>query len=226
MPAVALGMLGIFRTGLGRAAMGGSLLILGVWAWSVPNVLHAYQRHRYYAVFLPLLLYGVLQLPRWCRPVVIGLAGAMAVAAAASVVRFEPDAIAGAMRVRTGIVERLRAEGATRVLLHDAGYLAHAAAGQTGVDMVGLKTPQAAALHAALTGPTCGQQRAEALTQLAAAARPSHLVLWAPWDEHFGVTAALRTGGWMVERVGTIAAPEPVYVYAINPEGRGDAEAR
>jgi hypothetical protein len=219
MPVVALGVFGVFKTWLGRLALATSAVILTVWAWSVPNVLHAYQRHRYYAIFLPMLLFGLTQLPRWCRPVVVALAATMAGISTASVVRFEPGAIGSAMGVRAGVVEALRVRGASRVLLHDAGYLAYTRAGFAGVDMVGLKTPEAARLHAALTGPTCGAARSDALRRLARATRPSHLVLWAPWDEYFGVTEALRAGGWSVERVSTVPAPEPIYVYALVPKG-------
>jgi hypothetical protein len=215
MPAIAIGAVSLSKTDLGRTTLAGSVVILTAWALSVPNVLHAYQRHRYYAIFLPLLLYGILQFPRWCRPVVIGVAAFMAAVSTISVIRFEPGAIASAMRVRAGIVEALRAEGATRVLLHDAGYLAYSGAGRSGVDMVGLKTPEAAALHATLTGPSCGAERGEALKRLVESTRPTHLVIWSPWDEHFRVTPALAASGWTVGRVATVPAPEPINVYAI-----------
>jgi hypothetical protein len=124
------------------------------------------------------------------------------------------------MRVRTDINQALAADRATRVLLHDAGYLAFSHAMREGVDMVGLKTPRAMALHAAMTQPSCGQQRDQALQQLAAGTHPSHLVIWQPWDDLFQVTAALRTAGWRIDRLATIGAVEQVQVYRLAAPGK------
>jgi hypothetical protein len=216
MPAVALGLPGLWRTTTGRLLTFAAGIVLVTWAASVPNVLHAYQRHRYYAVLLPLLLYGLLALPRWIRTPVVLVAGAMAVVSTASVVAFEPEAIARAMQVRHEISAALSSQQARRVLLHDAGYLAVSVAGREGVDMVGLKTPRAAVLHAQHTGPTCGRDRPVALAALAGEHQPSHLVIWEPWDEYFGVTRALREAGWSLTLVHTAHNREPVHIYALD----------
>jgi hypothetical protein len=217
MPVVALGAAGLWRTAVGRVALGSAAITLTVWAFSVPNVLHSYQRHRYFAVFLPLLVGGLAQLPRWLRPAVVAAAAAMAALSIASIVRFEPAAIADAMAVRRGINDALARDGASRVLLHDAGYLAYSDGIRTGIDMVGLKTPRAMALHQAFTGPTCGVRRDEALSRLAAESRPTHLVVWQPWDDFFHVTAALAGGGWHASRLATVGGAEPVQVYRLTP---------
>jgi hypothetical protein len=217
MPLVAFGALGLARTGPGRVALAASAVVLTVWALSVPNVLHAYQRHRYFAVFLPLLVCGLVHLPRWIRPVLIGGAALMAAIATISVVRFEPTAIAQAMAVRRGVNATLAANGAARVMLHDAGYLAYSGAIREGVDMVGLKSPRAMALHEALTRPSCGEHRGEALARLAVETRPTHLVIWQPWDDFFHVTRALAAAGWRANRLATLGAVEQVQVYALTP---------
>lgn len=215
MPALAIGAAGLTRTTVGRLMLAASATILIVWASSVPNVLHAYQRHRYYAVFLPLLAYGLLTLPRWGRSPALYAAAAAGIVSTVAVVRLEPEAIARAMALRTSVNQALAREGAQRVLLHDAGYLAFTRAGSEGIDMVGLKTPRAAALHATHTRASCGRRRGEALAILAAETNPTHLVIWEPWDAYFGVTSALRDAGWTMTAVHTAVNKEPVHVYAL-----------
>jgi hypothetical protein len=216
MPALALGGWGLLRTSLGRLVLGAMAGVLVVWAASVPNVLHAYQRHRYYAVFLPLLIYGLLTVPRWLRTPALAVAGAMAVVSATAVARFEPAAIAQAMAVRREISAALDQQQARRVLLHDAGYLAFTRSGRDGVDMVGLKTPRAAALHAQRTGPSCGAARPAAIAALADETQPTHLVVWEPWDDFFGVTDALRQAGWSLTLTATATNREPIHLYAME----------
>lgn len=216
MPALALGIWGLVRTSLGRLALGAMVCVLVVWAASVPNVLHAYQRHRYYAVFLPLLIYGLLFVPRWLRAPALVLAVAMAVVSATAVARLEPAAIGRAMAVRLEISAALDQQQARRVLLHDAGYLAFTRSGREGVDMVGLKTPRAAALHAQRTGPSCGAARPAAIATLANETSPTHLVIWEPWDDFFGVTDALRQAGWSLTLTTTATNREPIHLYTLE----------
>jgi hypothetical protein len=216
MPIVAAGASGLLRGASGRILLGSALLALTVWAFSVPNVLHAYQRHRYYAVFLPMLVFGLMQLPRWARPVALYGATGFALLSIAGVVRFEPGAISRAMQVRAGVHRALSGHDVQRLLLHDAGYIAFARAVPAAIDMVGLKSPLAAELHGALTDPSCGEARGEAIGRLAEATRPTHLIIWEPWDEHFGITAALRQAGWTVNRVESISAPEPLHLYSLS----------
>lgn len=217
MPLVGLGLIGLLRTRLGRLALGSAIVILCVWAWSVPNVLHSYQRHRYFAPLVPLLLLGLLQLPGKVRTLGIVGAGLLAMISTAGVVKLEPRAIAAASAVRKDIVNRLSTHRATRVLVHDAGYLAYSGAVTSGVDMVGLKTPRAATLHGQYTGPSCGSGRAEALSRLALETRPTHLLIWQPWDDYFRVSEGLRGGGWSVVLLETVSAPEPIAIYALTP---------
>lgn len=217
MPLVGLGVIGLVRTRLGRLALGSATVILGVWAWSVPNVLHSYQRHRYFAPFVPLLLLGLLQLPRRVRSFVVVGAGLSALVSTAGVVKLEPEAIAEAAWRRSEIVAGLARQSARRVLLHDAGFLAYSGAVPVGIDMVGLKTPRAASLHAQYTGPSCGAARGKALEQLALETGPTHLVIWEPWDRYFDVSARLQRGGWSVSLVETVSRGEPIFIYSLAP---------
>lgn len=219
MPVLSAGLVGLPRTKTGRIVVCAAVAILLAWAWSVPNVLHSYQRHRYLVPLAPLLLFGLMGLPLWLRPALVGLAAVAAVISAAAVWRFEPAAVGTAMDVRTRVGQALRQLEVSRVLLHDAGYLAYSDAMPEGVDMVGLKTPLASTLHARLTGPSCGANRRRALLELAEATRPTHLVIWQPWDDYFGVTDALAGGKWNVTKRVVIDAKEPIVVYSLTPPG-------
>ena len=220
MPIAAVGLVMLHRSPTARLAVASAATILAVWAWSVPNVLLSYQRHRYYAPFVPLLAWGLMRLPAWIRPVLVASAAMAAVLSTTSVIRFEPQAIARAMDVRAKVNLALAEAGANRVLLHDAGFLAFSHAVPVGIDMLGLKTPLAADLHAQLTGPSCGVDRALALVKLAAQTQPSHLVIWGPWDDHFQVSSALGAAGWQLDPVTTVESVEPVFVYTLRKEPR------
>ena len=216
MPIVAVGAIGLLRGASGRILLGSALLALTVWAFSVPNVLHAYQRHRYYAVFLPMLVFGLMQLPRWGRPVGLYGAAGLALLSIAGIVHFEPGAISQAMQVRDSVHRALSAHDVQRLLLHDAGYIAFKRAVPAAIDMVGLKSPRAAELHGTLTGPSCGEARGEAIRRLVETTRPTHLIVWEPWDDHFGIADALKHAGWSVDLVQSIPAPEPLHLYSLS----------
>ena len=87
-----------------------------------------------------------------------------------------------------------------RVLVHDVGYLAFAGERQL-VDLVGLKTPRAVALHRRLTWATCGASRADAVHRLALDTRPTHLVVLDSWDAIYRIADGLRAHGWRVDPV-------------------------
>ena len=220
MPLVAIGAAGLLRTTLGRVGLASAAVILTVWAFSVPNVLHTYHRHRYFAIFLPLLMYGLSRLPPWVRPVAVAGAAVMAAVSTLSLVRFEPAAVAQVVSDRRETHRVLSSENAARVLLHDAGYLAYSNAMREGVDMVGLKTPRAMALHASITAPSCGERRGEAIVLLAEQTDPTHLVIWQPWDDYFKVTDALVGAGWRIERLASSGPIEKLQVYRLTAPRR------
>ena len=83
----------------------------------------------------------------------------------------------------------------SKVLIHDAGYIAYATRFQL-IDLVGLKTPWAIGLHKQFTYPTGGKQRAHAINAIAMRSRPDYLIVLAGWDSLFGITEALHSNGW------------------------------
>jgi hypothetical protein len=179
--------------------------------------LYGYQRHRYYAPFVPFLILGTLMLPATARRVLIYAAALLALVTTTAVIRLEPSAIEDAESLRRRVVDTLRSHSARSVMVHDAGYLAYANAAPSLVDMVGLKTPAAADLHRRLTWPTCGARRGEAIRALAAATVPDHLVVWEPWDEFFAVSSSLRLGGWRTEKIASLGTREPIAIFALTP---------
>ncbi len=85
-----------------------------------------------------------------------------------------------------------------RVLVNDVGYLAFAGERRM-VDLVGLKTPRAVALHRQFTWATCGASRADAVHRLALDTRPTHLVVLDSWDAIYRIADGLRAHGWRVD---------------------------
>ena len=94
------------------------------------------------------------------------------------------------------------------VMVHDAGYAAYAGHVPL-VDLVGLKTPAASAIHKALTYPSVGRLRSDAVAQIAADFQPRYLVVLQDWDDKFRLVDGLRDKGWTVSEVHEgRAAPE------------------
>ena len=218
---VSVGVLGLLREKIGRVAAGAMLLTIVVWATQVPDVLYEYQRHRYYAPFIPLLILGTFMLPPTVRRLVTYGAAILALVTTIAVIRHEPAAIADAQSLRVRVVDALKSRGARRVMVHDAGYLAFADAAPIFIDMVGLKTRAAAVLNRELTGPTCGDRRGDALRALAAETMPDHLVIWEPWDEFFRVSDSLRRGGWRTEKIASLGSREPIAIFSVLPPAGG-----
>jgi hypothetical protein len=218
---LSFGVLGLSRVRIGRVAAGAMVVTIIIWSTQVPDVLYGYQRHRYYVPFVPLLILGTLMLGARVRRLLTYGAAALAVITTAAVVRLEPAAIAGAQSLRTRVVDTLKSRGARRVMVHDAGYLAYADAAPTLIDMVGLKTPAAAALNHRLTGPSCGARRGDALAALATETAPDYLVVWEPWDQFFAVTDNLRRSGWRAEKIASLGSREPIAIFTLTPPATG-----
>jgi hypothetical protein len=97
-------------------------------------------------------------------------------------------------------------EGRPTVMVHDAGYAAYAGHASL-VDLVGLKTPEATAIHAALTYPSAGRQRSEAVAGIAAKFNAQYLLAIEDWNEKLYLADGLREQGWSVEEVYAGRAP-------------------
>lgn len=106
---------------------------------------------------------------------------------------------------------------ASRLLVHDAGYIAFATSFQL-IDIVGLKTPSNIPHHASLTWPSVGARRGEAIQRIALSQRPDYLVVLNSWDAIYGFTRDLSAFGWRLERVYQSPRGETGYaVYRLSP---------
>ncbi|MEQ1728189.1 MAG: hypothetical protein ABL982_07380 [Vicinamibacterales bacterium] len=110
------------------------------------------------------------------------------------------------------------------VLVHDAGFLSEFTRTRL-VDLVGLKTPRAAALHRSITGPSAGADRPEAIHRLACETRPDFYVAWNQWETRFELTSGLQKYGWsttpvMSNEVASPNGPQRVSLYRLTPSRR------
>ena len=213
---VAVGIWGLLRRSIGRLALTSFAVVLAAWSWSVPSLLAGYHRHRYFAPFLAFLVAGICWIPEPWRARACRLAAALAIVTSAQVLLHEPRMIADAARQRGEVVEMLRTAHADRVIVHDAGYAAWSDGARTFIDMVGLKTPLAAALHARLTGPSCGVERGAALDSLARLESARFLLIWQPWDDAFEVTKGLERAGWRFSERGRTHERDPIILYSMT----------
>jgi hypothetical protein len=86
------------------------------------------------------------------------------------------------------------------VMVHDAGYAAYAGQFRL-IDLVGLKTPEAAAIHHRLTYPSAGELRPEAVAKIADEFEPHYAVFVQRWENWLHVADGLRANGWTVRTI-------------------------
>ncbi len=106
------------------------------------------------------------------------------------------------------------------VLVHDAGYLSEFTNTHL-VDLVGLKTQRAAALHRSITGPSAGVNRPEAVHKLACEMKPAFYVGWNWWETGFELTSGLQEFGWSTtpmvrEEIASPIGPLRFTLYRLN----------
>jgi hypothetical protein len=168
-----------------------------------PGALGHYEL-RYLYVLSPLLLlgvaFGLAHASRLVQRLGIGILG---LSMAYSALRL-PDSLA-LMRAVSDytkaelypLAEELKAHlpAGTKLLVHDAGFVSYATRLPTS-DLVGLKTPENARWHAALTLPSCGRARAEAVHRIALESGARFFIVLHAWDRIFGLTRALAVHGW------------------------------
>jgi hypothetical protein len=212
------GLVGLCRERTGRLAL--ALIALTILGWLVlaPGLTDGYQRFRYQAPLVAALTWGVSLLPRDQRRWALAWGAVASIAFGLQVTAVESAFRSGLRRDRTAVTTLLRSHGASRVMVHDAGYLAYADAAPVLVDMVGLKTPSAAADHARWTAPSCGEDRWRALDATARATRPEYLLIWQSWDELYSVTEGLDRAGWKVTRVSDLNGT--LWLYRLSLPGR------
>lgn len=103
----------------------------------------------------------------------------------------------------------------SRILIHDAGFLAWRTEFPL-IDAVGLKTPEVIEIHRAITLPSAGLRRAEALDTIARVTGVTHAVIL---DRPFWADIAtnLRGQGWVLVPLRPEAADVIYQLYALTP---------
>jgi hypothetical protein len=202
---VALGTLGIVRPGVHRVALIGLAIAVIAYAAGLPSHLPRYHHQRYLYGWTPVLLAGGLAVLGWrVKILTVGLP----LIAVITFIRV-PWALESTETWRTAflpeqaaLVEWLEAhvEPSSTLLVIDAGHLAFSTAHPL-VDAVGLKSPTVTALHQRLTGPSCGQERGQALSEIAGAAKADYFISWGEWELNMRLGDQLRAAGWEVELV-------------------------
>jgi hypothetical protein len=196
------GIVGLARRPAGRLFLVFGTLLVAIWFVSAPGLIGGYQRYRYQALLVPGMAIGLAWLPTTVRSASMALGTALAAAFLLQFARTEPAFSRDVARERDAMVAMLTRFEAEHVLVHDAGYVAFAGPSSALVDMVGVKTPEAAALNAQWTRPTCGAERWRALGQLVAASQVRFVLVWDPWDNLYGITSGLKRAGWESHRLG------------------------
>jgi hypothetical protein len=151
---------------------------------------------------MPLLVAGLCQAPLLIRPSLFAASVVWAVAVSPVTYRswkLSQDLHVGGQEAIAAWLGTHAPTG-TSVIVHDAGFLSEHSRMRL-VDLVGLKTPFAAATHEVLTGPSAGEGRSEAIHRIACAGNPHYLVAIDVWDQRFRLTDGLRGWGWGVSQV-------------------------
>lgn len=100
-----------------------------------------------------------------------------------------------------------------RVLVHDAGYISRGTDFRL-TDLVGLKTPASVQYHRALTYPSGGRKRVEAISRIALVSHADFLIVLRLWERDFGIAHGLWERGWDVRAINQDYA---WVVYALTP---------
>jgi hypothetical protein len=210
----------VWRTLTGVLGLLFAAALVAVYWVNLPGALAHYER-RYLFVLAPVLLLGAATAFRYLRPRRQAL---FAAALLAQGVMFAPahgrqhqedmDFTSLQLQpVAAWCTENLPRDAV--LLVHDVGYIAWATSFRM-VDLVGLKTPGSIPDHQAMTFPSNGQRRHEAIARIASRAGATHLVSLDSWDSIFLIQDALREHGWKLDplrttgryRVFAITAPK------------------
>jgi hypothetical protein len=212
-----LGIFGLAYGAVGRAALAYLVIVLASYLWLFPTGLN-HNDGRYVYVLVPALLYGVAALVANARRDLQRIGRGIEVAMILFTLALLPARVAEFRAHRARAAEndeaarflRTSIPSGARVLLHDVG-LASVATSLRLIDMVGLKSPDAAQVHARLTRPSCGSRRQEAIESIARVNHVTHLVTVADWDRLYGIREALTTRGWQLRPMRESADGYSVY---------------
>lgn len=208
-----LGLLSVFavflvRTWLGRVGIAYGAILLAAYYAQFPGALLTYEG-RYLFPLLPFILLGALYALRQSRQALrLGAMTVLTLALAWSLVHlpgfwarhkancdFAQHDLPGVAAWCSGHLPP-----GSVLLIHDAGYIAYGTHFHL-VDMVGLKTPSSIPYHQALTYPSGGRLRYQAVSEIALRGQTRYLVVQGRWDSSYATVSGLQASGWDVRLI-------------------------
>jgi hypothetical protein len=196
---LSVGLVTLWKDRLGRAGLFAMTCSLSVVIWMLPSSL-THNEYRYlYPIVAPWAAYGLVRLLINARP-----AASSAIVLLVALIFWDvflysvhdPDIRAASVDERLAAAAWIdqHTPGDAVVLVHDAGLVSEFAHRRI-VDFVGLKTPASIDTHAALTFPTCGARRTEAVLSIAVSSQAQYLVVETGWERVLNLEPAARLHG-------------------------------
>ena len=190
------GLVMLWRDPMGRVGLAAAGASLTAYLFLLPGGL-AHNHYRYtYAILLPWAAYGMARAMGYraeSRAITARLALLALLVPVAGRWTSDPDIGAEMIAASRWLDASLGSDAV--VLVHDAGTPSELARSRL-VDIVGLKTPGSIAVHARVTGPTCGAGRPQAIAEIARSSAASHFMVLKEWDAIFKMTDGLRQEGF------------------------------
>lgn len=219
---LAIGLVGLVMVRPGRAALLAIIIILALYAAFFP-IGASHNEYRYLYVLAATFPAGMAiamgrtapRERRWLHRALIACA-AWAVVLSFHMLSVYAEGVTFTRQELAGIAKWVEdnVPADARIAVHDAGYIAYAN-DRAMTDIVGLKTPSAAKIHAALTSPSSGLNRVDAISRILTDSRSNYLVVLSTWDDVGRITSGLIALGWKIEtlrdgayRVARITPPE------------------
>jgi hypothetical protein len=199
-PAIVAGVAGMVRGSLGRLMLIFVVVFICVYWINLPGGLK-YHFERYMAPFVPLMCFGLAMLISPTQGIRVHkyLRTSIVIAACMFLILVSaPQAVNKAVSSRYFTIAELmplanwlKSEGDTNaaIMLHDAGYLGYKLENPL-IDLVGLKSSEAAILHREYTWASCGGLRTSVIATLVNMYRPGKLVVLDSWDRAIGISDA------------------------------------
>ena len=221
-----LGLLLVWRLRLGALGLAAAVLVLCGYAWFFPRGLSHNSLRYVYPLLLPWSALGwVVALQRWPREGVVVVAVAATVTLLFRAPQHEVrESIAKELVEVSAWLEQHVPHGA-KLLVHDAGAVSVLTTHRL-ADLVGLKTPSSIGVHEAITLPSCGARRGEAVVEIARKNGADYLVVIAGWDKPFGLSTALAQAGMLKEAVRTPPDSWPNGYTVYRLQSGSDADSR
>ena len=216
-----LSVLGLLISWPGRAGLIFFVALIAAYYTQFPGALGHYEQ-RYLYVCVPFLLLGAASAWRSRKRILPLLASSLVVIALVQSAFEFPSRWQYYQATRSFTEHELKGVAKwcldnlapeSIILVHDIGYISYATPFRL-IDFVGLKTPSSVRYHSQITWPTCGLQRAKAVSQIALEGHAQYLVMLRGWDSIFRITEILRILGWGLLPV----RPDGEYnVYQLQP---------